>query len=164
EKIDDVSPYSTYSKSATPVLIYCNYMQGNFDSIHPMVEGFESLYPISNQLPYLYYIRTLAYFRVIGNYRKSMQNIENMFTMIHKLNNIAPESEYTQNVNKLIPYTVELQDKKDLYIAQNYLNMDNFISSGSRYSKLYTKTLDRQLKQNVEESMIDILKNLGIQE
>jgi outer membrane protein assembly factor BamD len=163
-KIDEIAPYSTHSKTSTPVLIYCNYMQGNYENIQTMIDNFESVYPNNEQLPYVYYLRGLSHFRMIKNHKKSLQNIDNLLTVITRLNEIAPESKYTENLNKIIPFILELQDKHTLYIAQSYVKTQNFIAAMSRYSTLYEGTLTDETKKIIANSMEGVLGNLGIHE
>lgn len=163
-KIDEIAPYSTYSKTSTPVLIYCNYMQGNYEKLQAMIDNFESVYPNNEQLPYVYYLRGLSYFRMIKNYKKSLQNIENILVVITRLNEIAPESKYAENLNKIIPFVLELQDHHNLYIAQNYVKTQNFIAAANRYSTLYEGTLNNETKKIIENSMNATLSNIGIHE
>ena len=163
-KIDEISPYSSHAKTAQPVLIYCHYMQKNYDQIHPMVENFESIYPTSNQLTYLHYISALSYFRVIKSHRKSMQTVHNLTLKIQKVNEIDPYSVYAENLNKLLPFIAQIQDENTLYIAQNYAKTNDFISAAARYSALQEKTLYKETEKIVENSMSSVLMNLGIKE
>lgn len=163
-KVDELSPYSNISKQSTPVLIYCHYMQNDLEDVHQMAENYESVYPHSEELPYLYYLRGIAYFRSIKNYRKSIEPAENIIKMVKRINDIAPGSVYAENINKLVPIVIEFQDRHNLYIAQHYVKTNNFISAAGRYSNLYNQTLDEERKKIIENSMKDLLPNLGISE
>ncbi len=163
-KIDEISPYSSHAKTAQPVLIYCHYMQKNYEQVHSMIENFESIYPTSDQLSYLHYISALSYFRVIKSHRKSMQTVQNLALKIQKVNEIDSYSVYAENLNKLLPFIAKIQDENTLYIAQNYAKTNDFISAAARYSTLQEKTLHEETEKIVENSMNDILMNLGIKE
>lgn len=163
-KIDDVAPYSNNSKISTPVLIYCHYMQGGYEEVEPMIDNFESVYPNNEQLPYVYYLRGLSHFRMLKNHKKSLNNVESLLLVIKRLDEIAPESKYAQNLNKLRPFLLDVQRKHAMYIAQNYVVTHNFIAAASRYANLYELTLNGETEKMIEKSMDAVLLNLGIQQ
>lgn len=160
--IDEKFPYSSHSKKSEPVLIYCHYMQKNFETVHTMTESYESLYPNSESLPYLYYLRAISYYRVFKNYKKSSENLDKLILMVKLLNQIAPESEYAENLNKLLPFIGEVQDKHTLYVVQNYIKTQNYIAAVGRLSELYDTTLDEETKKMTEKMMQEILINFGV--
>lgn len=160
-KIDEKFPYSTYSKKSTPVLIYCNYMQKNYEAVHTMVESFESLHPTSNQLAYLYYLRALSYYRAFGNYRKSQENLENLTLMATRLSQIAPESQYVKNLNKLLPFIRTMEDSHTLYIAQHYTQTQNYISAAGRLAELHQATSSSETQRQAAQTMNALLANFG---
>lgn len=163
-KIDEISPYSQESKNASPILTFCHYAIKDFEAMHSEIESFESLYPTSPELPYLYYLKTLSYYKIFKNHKKSLQIVDSLKNGIAKVSEIDNSAEFTPNLNILVPFIKEVYEKHSLYIANNYAITGNFISSASRYSQIYTSTSSEETKKVVENSMQPILKNLGIKE
>lgn len=160
-KIDDLYPYSSESKSAAPVLIYCHYMNKDYETVYPMIESFESLYPTSDQISYLYYIKGLAYFRSIKNHKKSMQIIDNLENTITSLNERDSSSIYAQNLSELLPFIAQIRINNQIYTAQNYVITHNHISAAERYSNLLKQDLTSSEKEKLENSFLAVLQNLG---
>ena len=163
-KIDEISPYSQESKNASPVLIFCHYATKDFEEMHSEIEGFESLYPTSPELPYLYYLKTLSYYKIFKNHKKSLQIIDSLNNGIAKVTEIDDSAEFTPNLSILLPFIEEVREKNSLYIANNYAITGNYISSASRYSQIYQATSNDETKKIVENSMQSVLTNLGIKE
>jgi|GEM_PF-6591807 len=163
-KIDEISPYSQESKNASPVLTFCHYAINDFEEMHTEIESFESLYPTSPELPYLYYLKTLSYYKIFKNHKKSLQIVNSLKNGITKVAEIDDSAEFTPNLNILLPFIEEVHEKNALYIANNYAVTGNFISAASRYSQLYQSTSSEETKKIVENSMQPVLKNLGIKE
>jgi outer membrane protein assembly factor BamD len=161
-KIDELHPYSNESKTATPVSIYCHYMNKDYEAIYPMIESFESLYPNSDQISYLYYLKALSYFRTIKNHRKSMELLDNLENTTVALYDRDPESKYSENLFHLLPFIVETRLDNKIYVAQHYVISQDYIAAAGRYSELYSQDLNATQKENVEKSFSAVLKNLGI--
>ena len=163
-KIDEISPYSQESKNASPILTFCHYAIKDFEAMHAEIESFESLYPASSELPYLYYLKTLSYYKIFKNHKKSLQIVDSLKNGITKVAEIDDSTEFTPNLNILLPFIEEVHEKNALYIANNYAITGNFISAASRYSQIYQSTSSHETKKIVENSMQPVLKNLGIKE
>ena len=161
-KIDDLHPYSGESKTAMPVLIYCHYMNKDYETIYPMIESFESLYPNSDQISYIYYLKALSYFRSIKSHRKSMDLIENLENTIMALYERDPDSQYSKNLFELLPFIEEIKNNNKIYIAQNYVKTHDYISATNRYTELLSQNLDEKQQENIEKSFFAVLKNMGI--
>ena len=164
DKVDEVAPYSQESKNASPILIFCHYAIKDFESMHSEIDSFETVHPTSPQLPYLYYLKTLSYYKIFKNHKKSTQVVESLKNGIEKVDEIDTSAEYSRNLNALLPFIEQVHDKNALYIANQYAVYGNFISSAARYSQLYTSTSNDETKKIVENSMQSILQNLGIKE
>ena len=163
-KIDEISPYSQESKNASPILTFCHYAIKNFEEMHAEIESFESLYPSSPELPYLYYLKTLSYYKIFKNHKKSLQIIDSLKNGITKVAEIDDSAEFMPNLNILLPFIENVREKNSIYIADNYAITGNFISAASRYSQIYQSTSSQETKKLVENSMQPVLKNLGIKE
>jgi len=160
-KIDEMAPYSQESKSAAPILIFCHYAMKDFEAMHSEINNFESLYPTSSELPYLYYIKTLSYYKTFKDHKKSLQIVESLESGIDKINEIDTTGSYSRNINMLIPFIEDVKEKNSLYIANNYAISQNFISAAARYSQAYNNS-NEDNKKIVENSMDAVLRNLGI--
>lgn len=161
-KIDENFPYSPESKTAMPVLIYCHYMNGDYETIYPMIESFRSLYPNSDQIPYLYYIKALSYFRAIKSHRKSMEIVKNLEETIFALYEIDSESQYAKNLVELLPFIEKMKMNNQMYAVQYYVSQQDYISAAKRYSEMLSHNLNEENRTKIEESLGAVLKNMGV--
>ncbi len=164
DKVDEIAPYSQESKNASPILIFCHYAIKDFESMHSEIDSFEAIHPTSSELPYLYYLKTLSYYKIFKNYRKGLQVVDSLKNGIDKVSEIDNSAEYSRNLNVLLPFVAQVRDKHSIYIANQYAVSGNFIASASRYSTIHTTTESEDTKKIVENSMQTVLDNLGIKE
>lgn len=161
-KIDEIAPYSEESKNAQPILIFCHYANKDYETMYSEIENFESLYPTSSHLAYIYYLKALSYYRIIKNHKKTLQIIENLEHAIAKVNLLDQNGQYLENLNKLRPFIEYTKESHFLYIANNYATTNNFISSAARYTKLYEETTNEDTQKIIANSMQDVMLNMGI--
>jgi outer membrane protein assembly factor BamD len=161
-KIDELHPYSAESKTGMPVLIYCHYMNRDYETIYPMIESFESLYPNSDQLSYLYYIKALSYFRMIKNYRRSMEVILNLENTIFALYERDSQSKYAENLLHLLPFVAEMKLQNKIYTAQYYVSQQDYIAATGRYTEILSQDLEEKQREELEKSFSSVMKNMGV--
>ena len=160
-KVDEIAPYSPESKKSKPVLIFCHYMMREYDTVETEIQSYESLYPTSSEIPYLYYINALSHFREIKTHKKAQDAVQKFKVTAEKVFEKAPNSQYAQNLHLLYTFILEIEEAHKMYIAQNYLLDRNFISAVPRLIEIHENTESPATKQQTYHKITKLIEHFS---
>lgn len=162
-KIDSDFPYTEYAPNSSIFLAYINYRQKNYSSISPIVDIYVKTAPGDPNIPYLFYLKGIAFYDQIKNFRKDKEVLRLFMEVINLMKASFPESPYTEAIVKREEYINKMLFLGELDIALQYHKAGNCIAAAGRYLQLQGKEI-AGYEEIINENLASCLYTLGLKE
>ena len=126
-------PYDDLAPKAHIMEIYSYYLMSNYDSVIPAVENYIKIFPASQDIPYVYYLRALAYYEQIdAPVRDQTMTIEAK-TALDELIARFPNTSYAKDAKIKIDLENDHLAGQEMIIGRYYLHAGDLISAINRF-------------------------------
>lgn len=146
EALDTMYPFNDYAEQAEIELIYAYYKKGDFPSAAATADRFIHLYPRSNKVDYVYYMKALANFQQTRGTLASMVSLDESwrspgtqaqaYTDFATLIQQFPESPYRANALQRMIYLRNMFSKHELNVANYYFTRKMYVAAVERANYL----------------------------
>lgn len=174
ETLQTVYPFNEYAEQAHVQLIYAYYMDKDNDSTAASAQRFIRLYPRSEYIDYIFYMRGLANFyqdrgifarvlpmdtsyRAPGSQREAYSDFEILI-------NTYPNSPYAADARQRIVYLRNLMAERELHVADFYLQRHMYLAAANRASEIIENYPQTPQVEAALAIMIVANEKLGLQE
>ncbi|MEI6188426.1 MAG: outer membrane protein assembly factor BamD [Alphaproteobacteria bacterium] len=126
-------PYDDLAPKAHIMEIYSYYLMSDYDSLIPAVENYIKIFPASQDIPYVYYLRTLAYYEQIdAPVRDQTMTIEAK-AALEDLIARFPNTPYAKDAKIKIDLVNDHLAGQEMIIGRYYLHAGDLISAINRF-------------------------------
>jgi len=146
EALDSLYPFSPYSEQAQLDLIYVYYKTDDYASTVATIDRFIHLYPRSDAIDYVYYMRGLAHFEqdrgilqkifTTDASKRDINFARQAYADFSQLLQRFPKSRYAEDAKQHMRYIRDILAQHELGIAQYYMQRKAFVAAANRASSI----------------------------
>ena len=174
EGLDAMYPFSPYSERALRDLVYTYYQQDDYISASATASRYIHLYPRSQHVDYVYYMKGLAdfeqtrgafakFFPMDISYRDPGTQ-EEAYHDFETLLRLYPKSAYAGDAHQRMVYLRNLFAKQELNVAEFYMTRKMYVAAASRASGLVKNYQEAPQTERALEIMVESNRALGLKE
>ena len=171
QRIETQYPFGRYAEQAQIELVYCYFMNGEFEASHSASERFIRLHPRHPNIDYAYFIKGLSsYTRDAGllariaNTDLSERDVSGAKLSFSELTEFLtrfPESQYAPYAKQRLIYIRNLVASNELHAAEYYLERKAYVASIKRASYVLENIPNSDQNHRALQVLIVAYENLG---
>jgi outer membrane protein assembly factor BamD len=120
QKLERQHPYSDYNEKAKLMETYANYRMGHFDSAILAADRYLALYPESDQVAYVLFLKGTAYFGKMTDITRDQQTTQNAIDTYTLLIHNYPKSDYARDASDKMAIAVDQLAGKEMSVGRYY--------------------------------------------
>jgi len=151
KKLETRFPFGRFAEQVQLELIYAYHKSDDLDKLLAATERFMRLYPRSNNLDYVYYVKGVTYFEQGKNVlnrrlplvtsRRDLGSARNAFNEFAELTRRFPDSKYAADAKQRMIYLRNLLAEHEVHVAKYYLQRKAYVAAVNR-SKYIIENFD----------------------
>ena len=171
QRIETQYPFGRYAEQAQIELVYCYFMNGEFEASHSASERFIRLHPRHPNIDYAYFIKGLSsYTRDAGllariaNTDLSERDVSGAKLSFSELTEFLtrfPESQYAPYAKQRLIYIRNLVASNELHAAEYYLERKAYVASIKRASYVLENIPNSDQNHRALQVLSVAYENLG---
>lgn len=126
-------PYHDLAARAHLMEIYSYYLMSDYDSVIPATDNFIKIFPASSDIPYIYYLRSLAYYEQIDAPVRDQTMTEDAKAAFEELIARFPNTAYAKDGKFKLDLINDHLAGQEMDIGRYYLYSGNMISAINRF-------------------------------
>ncbi len=144
EAFDALYPFDPRAQQALLDLIYAYYKSNDSDSAIASADRYIRLYPMSSEIPYVYYLRGVVNMErnhswiynafPVDPAKRDLASLQQAFLDLQQLVRLHPDSIYAADAHKRMLYIKTLLARHELQIAQFYFQRHAYVAAANRAS------------------------------
>lgn len=120
KRLERQHPYSEYNEKAKLMSVYANYRIGKFDEAILAADRYMALFPSSDQMPYLLFLKGTAYFAQITDITRDQQISRDAIDVYTLLITNYPRSEYAKDARDKMVIAIDQLAGKEMSVGRYY--------------------------------------------
>lgn len=133
EKLERQHPYSEYAEKAKLMTVFANFKRGKFDQAVLTADRYLALYPTSDQVPYVLYLKGTSYFYQIKDITRDQQNARDAVDTLTLLINNYPKSKYVTDARESIGQALDQLAGKEMSVGRYYQGNGRYLAAINRF-------------------------------
>lgn len=150
EKLDQLHPYSEYSRKAMVMTAYVDYSRGNYTEAVTACRRFLTLYPGSPDAAYALFIIGQSYYHQVPDVTRDQEMAAKAMGAYEDLIRRYPDSEYANEARTKVLAMKDQLAGKEMEVGRFYLYKKDYIAAISRFRIVI---VDYQTTRHVEEAL-----------
>lgn len=136
EKIEDSQPFTEDATNGLIMASYSYYKGKDYEDSIRVIDYFIQSNPINENIPYMYYLKSLNYFDRIKSVAKARDLTESADASLRDVINKFPETEYARDALSRLKKTETYLSGNEMNIGNYYLKRKNYIGAMNHYIKI----------------------------
>lgn len=150
EKLDQLHPYSEYSRKAMVMTAYVEYSRGNYTEAINSSRRFLTLFPGSPDAAYALFIIGQSYYHQVPDVTRDQEMAAKAMGAYEEVVRRYPDSEYADESRKQVLAMKDQLAGKEMEVGRFYLYKKDYIAAISRFRIVI---VDYQTTRHVEEAL-----------
>jgi outer membrane protein assembly factor BamD len=160
KKLQRQHPYSEFNEKAKLMEVYANYHIGRFDSAIDAADRYVAVYPGSEEIPYVLFLKGTAYFAQITDITRDQQIARNAIDVYTLLISNYPESKYAKDAKDKMVIAVDQLAGKEMSVGRYYEGNGQYAAAINRFRVVVDKF---QTSSHIEEALFRLTEaNLAL--
>ena len=160
KKLERQHPYSDYNEKAKLMEVYANYRIGKFDDSIAAADRYLALFPSSDQLPYVLFLKGTSYFAQITDITRDQQISQNAIDTYRLLITNYPKSDYAKDAREKLVVAVDQLAGKEMSVGRYYEGNGQYAAAINRFRVVVDKY---QTSTHIEEALFRLTEcNLSL--
>lgn len=151
EELERQHPYSEQATQAQMMIAFAHLKANTPEAASLAAERFIRLHPGHKDLPYLYYIRGLAFYQNISDVNRDQGATRKAAEAFEEVIRRFPDSEYTTDAKQKLLLTQDHLAGKEMAIGRYYQGQDHFLAAINRFK---TVVEDYQTSSQTPEALL----------
>jgi outer membrane protein assembly factor BamD len=150
DEIDRQHPYSEWARRALVMSAYTHFERGNYDEAVISARRYVTIYPNTDDAPYMQYIVGESYFQQMPDITRDQEMTERSLAAMTQLIARYPDSPYAVEAQRRLDITRDQLAGKEMETGRFYLERRNYIGAINRFKVVVTSY---QTTRHVEEAL-----------
>lgn len=139
EELERQHPFSSWATRAQMLTAYAHLKNGDAPEATAAAENFIRLHPGHKDLPYLFYIRGLAYYQEISDVARDQGATRKAKAAFEEVINRFPESDYARDAKQKLLLTHDHLAGKEMAVGRYYQNQEHYLAAINRFNEVVEK-------------------------
>jgi outer membrane protein assembly factor BamD len=149
-KLERQHPYSEFNEKAKLMQVYANYRIGKFSDAVLAADRYLALFPTSDQVPYVLYLKGTSYFGQITDITRDQQIAANAIDAYNLLISTYPKSDYTKDAQDKLQIATDQLAGKEMSVGRYYEGSGQYAAAINRFRTVVDKY---QTSSHIEEAL-----------
>lgn len=150
QKLERQHPYSEYAEKAKLMTVYANFRSGKFPDAVLAADRYLALYPSSQEVPYVLYLKGTSYYGQIKDITRDQQLAQDSIDTLQLLISTYPQSKYTDDARESLRVSYDQLAGKEMSVGRYYLGNGQYSAAINRFR---TVVDDHQTSTHIEEAL-----------
>lgn len=162
EELEKQFPFTQYSRRGLLMVAYSNYEGGRYDEAAIAARRYVSLYPSTDDTPYMMYIAAMSQYNQIPDITRDQEKSQNALRLFQELIDKYPKSEYTEDAKYKVQVARDQLAGKEMSVGRFYLGRRNYNGAINRFRGVLS---NYQTTRHAEEALYRLVEaylGLGI--
>lgn len=162
EKIDDEFPFSKWAIKAQTIAVYARYKDSNYEKMLANIDDFIRLNPGNKYIPYMTYMKGIAYFDQIPNIERSQDDTKQASFTFRELIARFPESKYSSDAKTRLSFIDEHLAGSKMSVGRYEISKRNYVGAILNFKEVTSRY---RLTKQVPEAYFrlgEIYKKIGL--
>ncbi len=133
EKLERQHPYSEYSEKAKLMTVYIDFRRGKFNDAILAADRYLALYPTSEEVPYILYLKGTSYFFQIKDITRDQEVATDAISTLTLLINNYPQSKYVEDARESIRTANDQLAGKEMSVGRFYQGNGQYLAAVNRF-------------------------------
>lgn len=139
QKILENYPFSIYAVQAELKIAECHFLDEKYPEALVHLQGFEELHPTNEQIPYVLWMKGVAYLDQFSTIDRDVSALENAQKEFEKLRSRFPDSPYAEKAESQLRKIRAKLAEHDFYVAHFYYRSGRFQAALPRFERILAK-------------------------
>ena len=160
QKLERQHPYSEFNEKAKLMEVFGNYRVGKFDEAISAADRYMALYPSSNEMAYVLYLKGNSYFGQIKDITRDQKISSDAIETYGLLVSNFPDSKYAKDARDKMVIGVDQLAGKEMSVGRYYMGNGNYVAAINRFRVVAEKF---QTSTHIEEALFRLTEaNLAL--
>jgi outer membrane protein assembly factor BamD len=160
QKLERQHPYSEFNEKAKLMEVYANYRISKFDDAILAADRYIALFPSSDQIPYVLFLKGTAYYAQITDITRDQQISRDAIDTYTLLITNYPKSDYAKDAREKMVIAVDQLAGKEMSVGRYYEGNGQYAAAINRFRMVVDKY---QTSTHIEEALFRLTEcNLAL--
>ncbi len=145
EKIDDEYPFSKWAIKAQAIAVYARYKDEDYIKLLQNADDFLRLNPSSEYVPYVLYMKGLAYYNQIPSIERAQDNTQQASFVFRELTARFPQTDYAADAKERLVFVDEHLAGAKMSVGRYEISVKNYVGAIDNFNSVISRY--RQTKQ-----------------
>jgi outer membrane protein assembly factor BamD len=156
KKLERQHPYSEFNEKAKLMEVYANYRIGKFDEAILAADRYLALFPSSDEIPYVLFLKGTAYFAQITDITRDQQLSKDAIDTYTLLIANYPKSDYAKDARDKMVIAVDQLAGKEMSVGRYYAGNGQYAAAINRFRTVVDKY---QTSTHIEEALFRLTES-----
>ena len=156
KKLERQHPYSEFNEKSKLMETYANYRMGKFDDAILAADRYIALFPSSDQIAYVLFLKGTSYFAQITDITRDQQISQNAISTYVLLITNYPTSEYAKDARDKMVIAVDQLAGKEMSVGRYYEGNGQYAAAINRFRMVVDKY---QTSTHIEEALFRLTES-----
>ncbi|WP_291386094.1 outer membrane protein assembly factor BamD [Devosia sp.] len=156
KKLERQHPYSEYNEKAKLMEVYANYRIGKFDEAILAADRYMALFPSSEEMPYVLFLKGTSYFAQITDITRDQQLSQDAIATYTLLIANYPKSDYAKDARDKMVIAVDQLAGKEMSVGRYYAGNGQYAAAINRFRVVVDKY---QTSTHIEEALFRLTES-----
>lgn len=149
-KLERQHPYSEYAEKAKLMIVYTNFLRGNHPQVVLTADRYLALYPASDQVPYVLYLKGTSLYAQMRDITRDQQFAQDAIDTFQRLIANYPKSRYAADAKENIRVAYDQLAGKEMSVGRYYEGNGQYTAAINRFRNVVD---NYQTSTHVEEAL-----------
>jgi outer membrane protein assembly factor BamD len=156
KKLERQHPYSEFNEKAKLMEVYANYRIGKFDEAILAADRYMALFPSSEEMAYVLFLKGTAYFAQITDITRDQQLSQDAISTYTLLITNYPKSEYAKDAREKMVIAIDQLAGKEMSVGRYYAGNGQYAAAINRFREVVEKY---QTSTHIEEALFRLAES-----
>jgi len=156
KKLERQHPYSEFNEKAKLMEVYANYRISKFDDAILAADRYMALFPSSDQMPYVLFLKGTSYFAQITDITRDQDISQQAIDVYTLLINNYPKSDYAKDARDKMVIAVDQLAGKEMSVGRYYEGNGQYAAAINRFRNVVDHF---QTSTHIEEALFRLTES-----
>jgi outer membrane protein assembly factor BamD len=156
QKLERQHPYSEFNEKAKLMEVYANYRIGKFDEAILAADRYMALFPSSDEMAYVLFLKGTAYYAQITDITRDQQLSQDAISTYTLLISNYPKSEYAKDAREKMVVAIDQLAGKEMSVGRYYAGNGQYAAAINRFRVVVDKY---QTSTHIEEALFRLTES-----
>lgn len=160
KKLERQHPNSQYNEKAKLMTVFANYQLAKWDDTIAAADQYIAMFPASDQMPYVLYLKGNSYFNQITDTTRDQQTSQNAIDAFQQIVDSYPKSKYAKDARDKLTMGYDQLAGKEMSVGRYYEGNGRYAAAIGRFRVVVDKY---QTSTHIEEALFRLTEaNLAL--